>query len=53
MVRESKIAKTRKYVLIELLPNVFRENTMNEMIFPNNPNEITVILQYIKAVSKP
>ena len=46
------MAKARQYVLIELLRNILRENTINEMMLPKIPIEITIIRNIVMTTSK-
>ena len=51
-MKQSKTAKARQYVLIELFRNVFLENTMNEIMLPKIPIETTAVREIVIAVSK-
>ena len=52
MIRHSKTAKARQYVLIELQRNMFRENTMNDIRLPKRPIETTEIRHIVIAMAK-
>ena len=49
-IKQSKTAKARQYVLIELFRNVFREKMMNDIMLPATPIEVSVNRHIVIAI---